>query len=103
MSHVCAYQVLRLLLQGPFEAFKLDVKDLFLQKLSKYPAQSYWRTNSPTHFGGATGTFTAVEEVPRQLHPLYTAAIAIHALLLSMLACMPAWSKAMLLAWSPSI
>jgi hypothetical protein len=34
-----------------------------MEKLSKYPAQTYWRSNSPTHFGGATGTFTAVEEV----------------------------------------
>ncbi|CAL8469667.1 g9208 [Coccomyxa elongata] len=48
--------------KAPFEAFKLDVKELFLEKLSKYPAQSYWRTYSPTHFGGATGTFLAVEE-----------------------------------------
>jgi len=50
-------------LQAPFEAFKLDVKDLFVDKLSKHPGQVFWRTNSPTHFGGATGTFLAVEEV----------------------------------------
>ena len=49
--------------QTPWEAFKLDVRDLFVDKLSKYPAQSLWRTNSPTHFGGFTGTFTAIEEV----------------------------------------
>ncbi|EIE21418.1 hypothetical protein COCSUDRAFT_43154 [Coccomyxa subellipsoidea C-169] len=48
--------------RAPFEAFKADVKDLFVDKLSKYPAQTFWRSNSPTHFGGATGTFTAVEE-----------------------------------------
>ncbi len=34
-----------------------------MDKLGKYPAQTFWRSNSPTHFGGATGTFTAVEEV----------------------------------------
>ena len=50
-------------LQLPWEAFQADIRDLFHDKLSKYPAQSFWRTNSPTHFGGATGTFTAIEEV----------------------------------------
>ena len=50
-------------LQLPWEAFQADVRDLFHDKLSRYPAQSFWRTNSPTHFGGATGTFTAIEEV----------------------------------------
>ncbi len=50
-------------LQTPWEAFKLDIRDLFMDKLSQYPAQSLWRTNSPTHFGGFTGTFTAIEEV----------------------------------------
>ena len=42
-------------LQLPWESFQADIHDLFHDKLSKYPAQSYWRTNSPTHFGGATG------------------------------------------------
>ncbi|CAL5228102.1 g11175 [Coccomyxa viridis] len=46
----------------PWESFQLDIRDLFVDKLSKSPAQAYWRTNSPTHFGGATGTFTAIEE-----------------------------------------
>ena len=48
--------------QAPWEAFKLDMRDLFLDKLSKYPALSFWRTNSPTHFGGHTGTYTGIEE-----------------------------------------
>ncbi len=51
------------LVQLPWESFQLDIRDLFVDKLSKSPAQAYWRTNSPTHFGGATGTFTAIEEV----------------------------------------
>ena len=50
-------------LQLPWESFQADIRDLFHDKLSRYPAQSFWRTNSPTHFGGATGTFTAIEEV----------------------------------------
>ncbi len=54
-------------LQLPWESFQADVHDLFHDKLSRYPAQSLWRTNSPTHFGGATGTFTAIEEVKVQL------------------------------------
>ncbi len=55
MCHSC--------LQLPWESFKLDVHDLFHNKLAHSPAQAFWRTNSPTHFGGATGTFTAIEEV----------------------------------------
>ena len=54
--------------QLPWESFQLDIRDLFVDKLSKSPAQSYWRTNSPTHFGGATGTFTAIEEVRTDPH-----------------------------------
>ena len=50
-------------MQLPWESFQLDIRDLFVDKLSKSLAQAYWRTNSPTHFGGATGTFTAIEEV----------------------------------------
>ena len=59
-------------LQLPWEAFQADIRDLFHDKLSQYPAQSFWRTNSPTHFGGATGTFTAIEEVMLSAHELYT-------------------------------
>ena len=50
-------------LQLPWESFELHLRDLFVDNLGKSPAQSFWRTNSPTHFGGATGTFTAIEEV----------------------------------------
>ena len=50
-------------LQEPWEAFQADIRDLFHDKLSRSPAQSLWRTNTPTHFGGATGTFTSIEEV----------------------------------------
>ena len=50
-------------LQEPWESFQADVHDLFHEKLSRSPAQSIWRTYSPTHFGGATGTFTGIEEV----------------------------------------
>lgn len=57
-------------MQLPWESFQADVHDLFHDKLSKYPAQSYWRTNSPTHFGGATGTFTAIEEVSHTVRML---------------------------------
>jgi hypothetical protein len=49
--------------QAPWEAFKEDIRELFVERLSKYQAQAFWRTNSPTHFGGHTGTFTSIEEV----------------------------------------
>ena len=50
-------------MQTPFEAFKEDVKEIFMEKLAKSPAQTFWRMNSPSHFGGHTGTFTAIQEM----------------------------------------
>lgn len=49
-------------MQTPFEAFKLDVEEIFMEKLAKSPAQTFWRVNSPAHFGGHTGTYTAIQE-----------------------------------------
>lgn len=34
-----------------------------MEKLAKSPAQTIWRLNSPTHFGGHTGTYNAIEEM----------------------------------------
>jgi hypothetical protein len=55
--------------QTPFEAFKLDVKEIFMEKLAKSPAHTFWRINSPSHFGGHTGTFTAIQEMLVRLFP----------------------------------
>ena len=36
--------------------------ELFRDKLIKTPAQVMWKDYSPTHFCGATGTFTGIDE-----------------------------------------
>ena len=33
-----------------------------MQRLSKYPAKSLWRSYAPTHFGGRTGTYMGIDE-----------------------------------------
>lgn len=49
-------------MQG-LEAFKVDMKELLVDKLAKSPAQTFWRLNSPAHFGGHTGTYTGIQEL----------------------------------------
>ncbi|CAK0787972.1 hypothetical protein CVIRNUC_011194 [Coccomyxa viridis] len=47
--------------QEPWMNFLADMRDLFELRLRKYHAQVLWRAYGPTHFGGPTGSYTAME------------------------------------------
>lgn len=42
----------------PWDRYKIDIQELFDQRLRKYKAHVLWRAYGPTHFGGPTGTYT---------------------------------------------
>ncbi|KAK9916493.1 hypothetical protein WJX75_003317 [Coccomyxa subellipsoidea] len=49
----------------PWARYVNDVQELFAQRLRNYKALVLWRAYGPTHFGGPTGTYTAlVEHLP---------------------------------------
>ena len=45
---------------GLWERWKRDVNELFYQRLVDVKARVIWKSYSPTHFGGVTGTFSMV-------------------------------------------
>ena len=40
------------------------MREVIYQRLVNIPAKIIWKSYSPTHFGGATGTFTNVRPLP---------------------------------------
>ena len=45
---------------GIWDIWRADVREIIYQRLVNIPAKIIWKSYSPTHFGGATGTFTNV-------------------------------------------
>ncbi len=45
-------------MHAPWARYKKDVLELLDMRLRAYSANVLWRGYGPTHFGGATGTFT---------------------------------------------
>ena len=45
---------------GIWDIWRADVREVIYQRLVNIPAKIIWKSYSPTHFGGATGTFTNV-------------------------------------------
>ena len=43
--------------------FTVDMPELFHARLKHYPCRVIWKEYAPTHFGGATGAYTGVEEM----------------------------------------
>ena len=49
---------------GIWDIWRADVREVIYQRLVNIPAKIIWKSYSPTHFGGATGTFTNVRLPP---------------------------------------
>ncbi|CAL8467294.1 g6831 [Coccomyxa elongata] len=47
---------------SPWTRYLNDVQELFSKRLTQTPALVLWRAYGPTHFGGPTGTYTAITE-----------------------------------------
>ena len=44
--------------RDPWKAWQEDMTELINLRLSRYAAQSFWRSSTATHFGGINGTMT---------------------------------------------
>ena len=42
----------------PWKAWQEDITELLSLRLSRYAAQTFWRSSTATHFGGFNGTMT---------------------------------------------
>ena len=51
----------------PWLQWQSDMSAMFRDKLVRTPAQVFWKDYAPTHFCGATGTFTGIDESLREV------------------------------------
>ena len=53
--------------RDPWKAWQEDMTELINLRLSRYAAQSFWRSSTATHFGGINGTMTFEKEACQAL------------------------------------